>query len=586
MALKPANLPAEPGVYLLYDESGTLIYVGKAASLKDRLSFYFQKGVPPHPRLESLLKSIGRVDYIITDNEVEALVLETHLIKKHKPRFNVRLKDDKRYPLLEITMGEMIPRVKTARKAVNPESRYFGPYPDAGKMRLTLKLMRKTFGIAACKGKISNRTRPCLDYQLGQCSAPCTGEISIEEYRERINRAVRLLEGRLNELIGDLRKRLETESAALNFEECARIKKQLDALTRLNEDQKVFSSEGGDADYLALVEDPEGESVVEMLRLREGKLSGYSHFRLTFPPETTHEEKLSSFLKLYYQPGISPPGRIYLPFPVPETGLLSDMLSRYAGKKVRLIHPGRGKHRELVELARKNALSHMASRKTDRSAAALSMLAQVLNLPGPPGRIEAYDISHLGGGEPVGSMVVFTGGKPANDQYRVFNLGLEGTRDDPAMMGETVSRRMAHKEWEMPDLILLDGGKTQLAAVVRALGKSDIPIVSLAKEHELIYSPGRRNAYRLDHDNPALQLLMRIRDEAHRFAIKTQRNRRKKSRLTTSLLEIPGIGGTRANRLLSAFGSVENIKNASVEQIASAGGFGEELASEISRALQ
>ncbi|MCD6310099.1 MAG: excinuclease ABC subunit UvrC [Candidatus Eremiobacteraeota bacterium] len=584
---KPVNLPSRPGVYLLYDKGGNVIYVGKAGNLKDRLAFYFQKSPVPHPRLENLIKNIREVDYLVTDNEVEALLLETNLIKKYKPRFNVRLKDDKRYPLLEITCGDEIPKLKIVRRPENPDSRYFGPYTDVSKMRLLFRLVRKLFGIATCKEKTYlRRTRPCLDYQLGQCSAPCTGEIDPESYRENVRQAIYMLDGHLAHLQKDLKKKLEDEAKKLNFEECARIQKQLEALSRLNESQKVFFPKGGDADYLALFEDPGVTSTIELLRVREGKLTGHAHFNLTFPRNSSKEEKLTAFINLHYNPCQKPPHKIYLPFSLPETDLLSEALSKHAGYRVSLITPKRGRHRELIELARKNALIRLASRKPNRSESALFSLSEILKLPAPPERIEGYDISHLGGSEPVGSMVVFINGKADKPSYRLFNLKLEKTRNDPAMMKEILTRRFSHEEWDLPDLILLDGGKSQLYAGLNALGNRHIPIISLAKENELVYLPGKKSPLRLKHDHPALQLLKQIRDESHRFAVKSQRRRRKKSRLKSILREIPGLGKVRTEKLLSTYGSIEEIKTASEDELASIGDFGIKIAGRIKDMLK
>lgn len=572
-------LPDAPGVYLMKDALGEIIYVGKAEVLKKRVRSYFQSSKNHGPKVKLLVNRIVDLETIVTANELEALILECNLIKKYRPKYNISLKDDKSYPFIKITLGEDYPRIFPTRYVTADGSKYFGPYANAGAMHDVLRIIRRLFPLRTCK--TLEKRRPCLQYHIGNCPAPCANLISKEEYRERINSIILLLEGRNEKLIQKMKRQMEKAAEALRFEEASLWRDRLQSLEIIMERQHAYLNNQDDRDVIGIAQGREGVCI-QVFFLRSGKISGRDHFLLDSGIEEDVGQILSGFLKEYYGESRQIPMGVLLPQDFSEKVLIEVWLSERKGSKVTLEVPQRGTKRELVDLANRNAenlLSQAEVRvRSSRSIAdvALEDLAQWLELPEIPERMECYDISHTQGAETVASMVVFTDGVPDKSQYRRYKLRtVEGKPDDFASMEEVLQRRSKNEKLPRPDLIIIDGGKGQLSSaldIIRTSPLADVQVISLAKQFEWVYRGDEKEPVVIPHTAPALKLLQRIRDEAHRFAISYHRGLRTKRNLVSILDHISGIGPKRRQNLRSHFGTIEKIREASLEELSSAPG--------------
>ncbi len=509
------QIPDLPGIYLMRGHGGEVLYVGKSTSLSNRVRSYFSSPDDLSPRIRMMAEKVESIDFIVTDSEMEALTAEYSLIKKHRPYFNVRFRDDKRYPYLEVTWGEAFPRLRTVRRPQGAGSRFFGPFPNTNSLRQTLDLARKIFRVRLCKTDIrAGRARPCLNHQLGLCQAPCAGLIGQEEYRLSVEALCRFIQGHSRPIIRKLRQDMKKEAAGLNFEACARIKALLADVERTIQRQKAVFTKDVDQDCIAFSASAESACVF-LLQVREGRLSGERHFILRLPVECAEGEVLASFVQQYYGETDFIPEKIFLSSPLEEQDLIARWLSLRRGGKVHLKVPSRGVSRELTALALKNARLRLGERPV---LEALESLRDDLRLPSLPWRIEAYDLSHLGGDHATGSMVVFQGGEPLKSGYRRFRIKEADTRDDFSMMAEVLRRRLKNTELPRPDLILLDGGRGHISAVLRVMREVRVafPLAALAKEEEEVFIPGLKLPVRVQ--PAAKKLLQFLRDEAHRFA--------------------------------------------------------------------
>ncbi|MBM4338007.1 MAG: excinuclease ABC subunit UvrC [Deltaproteobacteria bacterium] len=587
---KIESLPANPGVYLFKDKKGTVLYVGKAGNIKHRVSSYFQRAEDKDAKTLALLEKIEDIETIVTDTEKEALILEDNLIKEHHPRYNIKLRDDKRYPCLKLSLEEDFPTLKIVRKIEKDRSLYFGPYPSATSLKETLKLIRRLFPIRTCRDtKFSNRLRPCINYEMSRCSGPCCSKIDSTQYREIIRQVKMFLEGRNNALLEDLKRKMERESEELHFEAAARIRDQIKHIEHVIEKQKIVSSDFLDQDVIGFHR--YGHTIaIHPLFVRGGKLLGGRGF--TFPGTTLpDEEVLSSFIRQYYHEGKFIPEQILIPKPIPEQNFAEQRLAGLKGKKVNLLVPRKGEKKKLLQLACENAERHQITKtelEKDQKRL-LETLKEQLRLVKIPRKIEAFDISNLHGGYAVGAMVAFENGKPDKDRYRHFKIKTIEGADDYGMMYEVLLRRYkrAFEEDDLPDMVLLDGGKGQLNVaqeVFKELQIKGIDLISLAKgktggsgkssaiekTEEKVFRPQVKEPLRFMKNSPVLHLLDRIRDEAHRFAITYHKKVRKKGTIRSVLEEVPGIGRARQKELLNYFGSVENIKTASLNELINA----------------
>ena len=593
---KLTQLPRRPGVYLMKDERGKIIYVGKAIDLKQRVRSYFQSSQKLAPKVRAMVEKIRDLDYTVTDTEVEALILESNLIKEYRPRYNIDLKDDKHYPYLRVTVQEPFPRIHVARRVEKDGARYFGPYTNATAVKETIRLIRRLFPLRHCRGSVNpeKAVRPCLNRHIDRCLAPCSGEVTQEEYRSQVNEVLLFLEGKQDKLLRELKVRMQEASENLDFEKAARLRDQYRAVEAITEKQKIVATEGGDRDIVAMsaVEDL---GCAQLFAVRGGKLTGREHFLLTNPTGEDPPEMLAAFLRRFYSVAGDVPPEILLSGDVPEQELLEEWLGSRRGGRVKLRVPQRGQKKELVRLALDNARMFMEQevlREEARSPqAALKALGEVLKLDCPPFRIEGYDISHLYGEGTVASMVVFENGQALTADYRRFKIRSVDKPDDYASMKEVLTRRFTRllAAWEegfnsqgcadpfllAPDLILIDGGLGQLHVamqVLSELGLSALAVISLAKAEELIHTPRTPEPLRLSKQSPELQLLQRVRDEAHRYAVTLQRKQRSVSGRGSFLLEIPGIGDKRRKALLKHFGSIAVMRRATVEELAAVDG--------------
>ncbi|WP_066633541.1 excinuclease ABC subunit UvrC [Desulfolucanica intricata] len=602
-------LPARPGVYLFRDMAGEIIYVGKAVSLKNRVRSYFQSGANLTPKVRAMVPKIADLEYIVTDSEVEALILESNLIKEHRPRYNVSLKDDKSYPYLKVTLNEDFPRVFITRRVLKDGARYFGPYTRVGAVHETMRLLKKLFPFRTCKQKEPpNRDRPCLNQHIKRCLGPCCGLVSKEEYKKAIDEICLFLEGRQDELVKSLKKRMEEAAEALEFERAAELRDQLQAVETIVEKQKIISSGREDQDVVALARGI-SETCVMVFFIRGGKIIGREHFLLRGTEDSGRAEVITAFIKQYYNQAEFIPREILLPEIVEEeAGVISQWLSEKKEARVYLRVPRRGEKRRLVEMVEKNALLLLDQIEQERQArkddlqAALGELARALGLKKPPYRLECYDISNTQGTESVASMVVFEEGKPRKDQYRKFKIKTVEGPNDFASMQEVIERRFKRGKEErelintgqlstkdakfhrLPDLVIIDGGKGQLSAareVMHGLGFSYIPTFGLAKQEELLFKEGEKDPVVLPRDSRALYLVQRLRDEAHRFAITYHRQLRTKRNLKSLLDEIEGIGPKRRRELLKAFSGLEEIGKAGLDELAAVEGMNKKAAEAV-----
>lgn len=632
---KLKKLPAKPGCYIYRDSGGEVLYVGKALSLRNRVRGYFQDSTRHGVRISRLVSKVQDIEWIAVDSEVEALVLECNLIKKYRPPYNIRLRDDKSYPYITITK-ERFPRVLFTRKVKRDGSKYFGPYTSAYNVRDTLQLLHKVFPLIPCGKSWSGEPeqRPCLYYHLGRCLGPCAGLADREEYKGVVAKVERFLQGKEATLLDDLRKEMATSSADEDFEYAAQVRDQIQAIESLLQRQKVLMAEAVDQDVVAVVKDERG-ATIQMLYIRGGKLIGQRQFTLDGVGDRAPGEAVQEFLKQYYADAPDVPREVLLPVEIEERNIVQTWLRQRRGAAVTVEVPQGGERLKLVEMAAMNAeqalsqFSQELAKQEEWAEAAMGQLQDELGLDSPPMRIEGYDISNVQGMAPVGSMVVMENGQPAKSEYRRFKIRYHPeTPNDFAMMHEVLTRRLAAcREGDpqfakLPDLIMIDGGKGQITAALRARDEVGltIPIVGLAKRMELIYVPidardsvepaklEKLNRSKVERDSqyayapadsdfvyreielplnsPGLTLLRRLRDEAHRFALSYHKKLRDKRMHGSALEEVPGVGPRRKRLLLRSFGSVEGIRRASVEEIAAVPTLTQRLALQIKEHLQ
>ena len=594
---KLKHLPAKPGVYLMKDEQEQIIYVGKARALSSRVRSYFHSKKHQSVKVQALVEKIIDFEYIVTDTEVEALILECNLIKEHRPKYNISLKDDKQYPYLKITVKDQFPRVIVTRNVVKDKSKYFGPYTQVGALRETLRLLQKLFPVRSCKqSEVDKRTRPCLNAHIKRCLAPCSGQISTQQYGEVIEEVIMFLEGKQDSLLKRMVKRMEKAAEQLEFEKAAELRDQIQAVEKVVAKQKIVSAGQEDQDIIAFARGY-NEACVQVFFVRQGKLLGRDHFFLKVNEHMDRSSIMTAFVKQYYSRAEQLPREILLQEPIAEEELIIKWLSDKRGSKVYLKVPQRGEKLKLVEMVARNALmllqeEELSRRKKEMAGKqALLELQEQLSVEKLPGRIECYDISNIQGTNSVGSMVVFINGESRTDLYRKFKIKTVVGPDDFASMAEVLSRRFKRAVSEdgkgfenLPDLVIIDGGKGQLSAarqVMHQLHVAHIPTFGLAKEEELLFQEGRDDAIRLPRDSEALYLLQRIRDEAHRFAVTYHRNLRSKQSIKSLLDEVPGIGPKRKQALLKHFGSVKKIVEASVEELSGVDGMNLKAAQQV-----
>lgn len=583
---KIKGLTTEPGVYLWKDEKGRILYVGKAVNLRNRVKSYVRKDSNRAVKVAAMMSHAVDLETIVVANEPEALILENTLIKKHHPRYNIMLRDDKTYPYIKVTVQEEYPRVFMTRRVQRDGARYFGPFADAGAVHRVLKLVQVALHLRTCRSmKVA---RPCLQYHLGHCDAPCMNYISKDDYRRQAELAVDALEGRNRRLVNDLRNKMEEAAAGLAFEKAAMYRDQLEALAAVKEQQDIVTTGAGDSDIIGFAVEA-GQTCVQIYMIRGGKLMGREIFHIENGDDETSSSLTAAVLDQYYVNGVFVPKEIVVAA-VERKEEYERRLSAQKGRNVSLIVPRRGMKKRLLEMAETNARVLLEQRRLqwqhdkDKTSGAVEALARVLDLPCLPERMECFDISHTQGIETVASMVVFEHGRPAKSEYRRFKLKtVQGKPDDFASMAEIMERRYSEKDWPEPDLIIIDGGKGQLHAalpVIRQAG-TEATVISLAKRIEEIFVEGRSESVILSHHTPELQLLQAIRDEAHRFAITYHRKLRGKRSLVSVLDHIEGIGPKRRKAIWQTFRTLKEIKAASVEELASVEGMNKTAAENV-----
>lgn len=646
------QIPDAPGVYQMIGADGRILYIGKAVSLRNRVRSYFQDSAALDSRKQAMVERVVDVRTIVVTNEVEALILEANLIKRHQPQYNVQLRDDKRYPYLKVT-NEPFPRVVFTRFVKDDGARYFGPYTNAHGLRELIDLVRLVFPLRTCREPIDGRRkRPCLQYHIKRCLAPCVGYQSEDEYDQMIDEVVLFLEGKQESLLARLQSEMRDASENMSYEAAARIRDRIVHVRRVTESQKVVWKTRLDMDLIALAR-AQGQACAQVFLVRSGKLIGQEHFILSGVSDQSDATLFEEFLKQFYtaRTASAPENKVLsaiperqardleVPVPVsarsrkqsvaatavpkevlvqalpPEIGLLESWLSSLKGQRVRILQPQRGERAEYMRLVQKNAeqnlkafLAHQEVQETAQ-ARSLTELADALELPEAPRRIECYDISNIQGTNPVSSMVVFVEGRAKKSDYRKFKIQYDKGPNDFAMMQETLRRRLRYLRAETdndvdkteaqlakkekfnkkPDLLLIDGGKGQLSAVVEVLEELDmtgIPVAGLAKEHEWLYVPGSSDPIVLPPNSAGLHLIMRLRDEAHRFAVTFHRQRRAKAMTQSALDKLSGVGPVRRKRLLAAFGSAAGVKRASLDEIAAIKGMTPALAAKVKNELQ
>jgi len=587
-------------VYLMKDAEGTIIYVGKAIALRNRVRSYFQSQRHKDPKTRELVSHITDFDVIRTDTATEALILENELIKKYLPKYNVMLKDSKTYPYIRITNEEW-PRVISTRLIVKDGSRYFGPYTSAGSAYKTINLLNRLFPYRKCDKKITGHDDLCLYYHMHQCTAPCISAVDRETYMKSVDSAALFLSGRGEEIIGDLQSEMEQASDAWNFERAGEIRDRLQAVTHVLERQKIVSAQGTNADIIAVAQGAGGDAGVQVGFLRNGKIIGSEFFAMQATVSDLPEEILSSFITQFYNDAALVPPMLILQHTLAssELEIITSWLEERREGKVSLHVPQRGDKRGLVEMVAKSASENLEQSRIKflsdemKMTAAMTDLATALDLPRMPRRIECFDNSNIQGTNPVASMVVFEDGKPSKKEYRRFNIKTVVGANDFASMTEIIGRRFKRAadtdeevtgKWTtLPDLVIIDGGKGQLGAALEALEAvgMDVPICGLAKENEEIFLPGRSDPILLPRDSQALFLVQRVRDEAHRFAITFHRSKRSKAAFRSGLDDIQGIGPKRKKALIRAFGSVKAIREASIEELVAVEGVNAQVAEQI-----
>ncbi|MEB3278379.1 MAG: excinuclease ABC subunit UvrC [Lyngbya sp.] len=612
------EIPPVPGVYLMRDKSDHILYIGKSKKLRSRVRSYFRDDNRHSPRIAMMVQQVAEIEFIVTDTEAEALALEANLIKQHQPYFNVLLKDDKKYPYLCITWSEEYPRIFITRKRRlgKPKDRFYGPYVDTRLLRSTLHLVKQIFPLRQ-RPKPLFKDRPCLNYDIGRCPGVCQLLISPEDYHQTLQKVAMIFQGRTGELINYLTQQMEAAAEKMNFETAAKIRDQIQGLKSLNADQKVsLPDDRVSRDAIALAANDK-QACIQLFQIRAGQLVGRLGFQAEvgrFNLETLSEdadsqsEKLSEYgailqrvLEDHYQTvdPVEIPSEILVQYELPEESILSNWLSEYKGRKVTIINPQRQTKAELIELVERNAGYELerVQKLSDRNHQALEDLAEILDLPDSPHRIEGYDISHIQGSDAVASRVVFIDGLPANQQYRHYKIRNPevhaGRSDDFASLAEVIGRRFRDYPTlspekiaaDKPDLIMIDGGKGQLSAVVKVLSElnllEELRVVSLAKQREEIFLPGESFPLETHFEQPGVQLLRRLRDEAHRFAVSFHRDKRSQRLKRSRLDEIPGLGQHRQKQLLAHFRSIDYLRMATPEQITEVPGIGIKLAQQI-----
>lgn len=579
-------LPEEPGVYIMKDSREKVLYVGKAKNLKKRVSSYFTAGRDIKTRV--LVKHIRWIDHIVADNEYEALLLENSLIKKWKPRYNIRLKDGKTYPVIRIT-NEEYPRVFRTRRVIQDGSDYFGPYPDAAQLDTYLEIIEGLFPLRRCRGRLKKREAPCLYYHIGRCAGPCAGKISREEYGRVVNKVRELLTGDGQQLLTTLSRKMEEAAAQLRYEEAARYRDARTAAETVLSRQRVVDFDAATRDYIALASE-ENLFTFSVFQMREGKLVGRELFREEGAREDG--EMLLEFVLQYYDKKEETPAAIYLDIPV-DRELLTAYFKREKKAEPLIDSPREGRGRSILQMAHENAAHDLARRKRGRMPAeGLKELQEVFALPKPPRRIEGFDIAQLNGKYPVASLISFYNGIPDKKNYRRFHIKkLEGKIDDYAAVREAVARRYArllNSQEELPDLVLIDGGRGQVSAarnILNALELPHLPVAGLAKQHEEIFLADRAEPVRLPENSEGLRILQHLRDETHRFATSFNKKLREKDLAFSMLEQIPGIGPARSRRLMQAFGSLQELVDAPVEELVTRGGLPRESARQLKEQL-
>ena len=610
------TLPARPGCYIMKNAEGTIIYVGKAISLKNRVRSYFHADSSHDHKTRRLAREIAHIEWILVGSELEALILEMNLIKKHRPKYNIRLKDDKRYPYIKIHWNEPFPRVTVTRLMQDDGARYFGPYTSAWAVYQTLDVLRRVFPYLTCDRVITGQDkRACLYYDIKLCLAPCIGAVDQAGYRQMISDLQDFLSGHSEPVMARVQQEMEKASDELKFERAAALRDKIKALQSIVERQKVvFAADYKDSDVIAMAR-ADNEACVQIFFIRGGKMIGREYFILEGTEDSADAEVMSQFVTQFYTEAANVPQQVMLPEQIEEGQIIQQWLrTRRGGEKVEISVPRTGQPHELVQMAAENATETLKALRTQWQAdahkqeQALAELQSALQLPGPPNRIECYDISHTQGIATVGSMVVFSQGVPDKKLYRRFNVeGAAGAPDDFASMEEVLTRRF--KRWQaaqetepgpgskpdasftfLPDLLIVDGGKGQLSRAIEVLQKFDlfdkVPVVGLAKQEEEIFFPNKPDSLLLPRHSQGLYLFQRIRDEAHRFAITAHRARRSKQGMASALDSIPGIGPAKRKALLKHFGSVDKIREATVVELTAAPGINESLAESIKAHLE
>ena len=591
------KLPDQPGVYIMHDSRDAIIYIGKAVSLRKRVHQYFQPSHDEGIKKAQMVKQIARFEYIVTDSELEALVLECNLIKEHRPKYNTMLRDDKTYPYIRVTLGEDFPRVLFSRQQKKDKSRYFGPYTSAGAVKDTIELVNKIYQLRTCNRNLPRDTgkdRPCLNYHIHQCTAPCQGYITKEAYRERVDAVVEFLNGNYAPVLKSLEEKMNTASANLEFEKAIEYRELLNRVRQIAQKQKITHTDGEDKDIIALAAD-DRDAVVQVFFIRDGKLIGRDHFYVKIGTEDTKAQILTTFLKQFYSGTPFIPREIMLPQEIEEQEVLADWLGEKRGSKVYIRVPQKGMKEKLVELAQKNAKMVLAQdrekikREEGRTIGALKEIEQLLDMKGL-NRVEAYDISNTSGFESVGSMIVYEKGKPKRSDYRKFKLRTVSGPDDYASMYEVLTRRFTHGMREMeemeekdlseeygsftrfPDLIMMDGGRGQVNIALKVLEELhlNIPVCGMVKDdnHRTRGLYYHNVEIPIDRGSEGFKLITRIQDEAHRFAIEYHRSLRSKEQVHSVLDDIPDIGPARRKALMKKYQSLEAIREATEEDLA------------------
>ena len=597
------KLPGKPGVYIMHDEKDAIIYVGKAISLKNRVRQYFQSSRNKGVKIEQMVTHISRFEYIVTDSELEALVLECNLIKEHRPKYNTMLMDDKTYPFIKVTVEEAYPRVMMARRMVKDKAKYFGPYTSAGAVKDTIELIRKLYHIRSCNRNLPKdigKERPCLNYHIHQCEAPCQGYISRETYRESIQEVLHFLNGNYDPILKELEDKMQAASEALEFEKAIEYRELLSSVQQIAQKQKITDTAGDDRDILAAALEEE-DAVVQVFFIRGGRLIGRDHFYLKVAKEDTSGEILSSFVKQFYAGTPYIPAELMLPEEIEDQELVEEWLTKKRGHRVHLKVPKKGTKEKLVELAQKNAQMVLKNdkerlkREEGRTIGAVRELEKILGLQGIV-RMEAYDISNTSGFNSVGSMVVYEKGRPKRNDYRKFRIKNVQGPDDYASMEEVLTRRFEHGLLEreekgeggfssFPDLILMDGGKGQVNIALQVLDNLhlNIPVCGMVKDdnHRTRGLYYQNQELPIDRNSECFRLITRIQDEAHRFAITFHRQLRSKGQVHSILDDIPGIGPARRKDLMRNFENIEAIRNATVEELKELPSMNEKSAQEV-----